>query len=89
MTGKTDTLIAIGDLHIAAYLVVKGCPLIKIERSGRLGTFYFGQSAGPLISDYSSRTATTEPQAFVSAIRNLREKVDDLLSGSSGWIGRS
>ena len=76
MTGKTKSEITVGDLHIAAYLVVKGIPLNRIERSGRLGSFYFAQSAASLLTEYYSRNGSIEPQAFVSAIRNLKAQVD-------------
>ena len=81
MTGKTKNEIAIGDLHIAAYLVVKGIPLERIERSGRLGSFYFTQSAGPLVVEYYSKNGSIEPQAFISAIRNLKARVDAIQPG--------
>jgi len=81
MTGKTKNEIAIGDLHIAAYLVVKGIPLDRVERSGRLGNFYFAQSAASLLTEYYSRNGSIEPQAFVSAIRNLKARVDAIQQG--------
>lgn len=76
-----DNDIAVGDLHLAAFLISKGINLSRLERAGRLGTFYFPQSAGPFVSEYTSRHGLIEPIAFVAAVRSLRAKVDNAREG--------
>jgi hypothetical protein len=65
-------------IHLAAYLIIRKIPLLRIARSGRLGIFYFhAEKASPELAAYMSCQAAVEPKAFVSAIRQLKMQIDE------------
>jgi hypothetical protein len=80
-TGET----AIEDIRLAAYLTLNNIPLIRIERSGRLGTFVFNEAqCADLIVTFMGRKATVEPLSYMAAVRSLRSRVDNLKPEENG-----
>lgn len=81
MTGKIATNkspeISTDNLGLAAYLVIKQIPLLRVERSGRLGFFYFPEAQiKDHIQAYMAKGGIVEPQNFMDTIRALRARVD-------------
>jgi hypothetical protein len=78
MKEKTGKLIEIDNIHLAAYLIAKRCSLSKVTRSGRMGVFHFDSiNATPEIQAYMAGEALIEPKDFVSAIRQLKMRIDE------------
>lgn len=68
------------NLQLAAYLTARKIPLIKIERSGRFGLFFFSKKeADSEATKFISGQALIEPRSFVTAIRELRAAVDRIM----------
>ena len=78
MKDKKIQEIEIDNIHLAAFLIAKKIPLVRVVRSGRMGIFYFdSERATPEIQIYMSGQAAIEPKAFVSAIRQLKMQIDE------------
>jgi hypothetical protein len=74
-------------IHLAAYLMAKGISLLRLERSGRFGLFYFPAKQARLEADsFIQGKALIEPKAFTAAIRDLRARVDELRAGNSAGV---
>jgi len=77
---KRNEEYATDSLHLAGYLKAKKIPLIRIERSGRFGLFFFPKKeADTEATKFISGQALIEPRSFVTAIRELRAAVDRIL----------
>jgi hypothetical protein len=69
------------NLQLAGYITAKKIPLIKIERSGRFGLFFFPKKEADFeATNFISGQALIEPQSFVTAIRELRAAVDGIIA---------
>jgi hypothetical protein len=70
------------NLQLAGYLTAKGIELMRVERSGRFGLFYFhGDQARPEAAKFVEGLGSVEPRRYTAAIRELRAKVDALREG--------
>ena len=89
MTRK-DSTFETDSLYLASFLSVSEFPLVNITRSGRFGVFHFGPKANGAktleaeVADYLGGRSMVEPLGFISAVRNLRAKVDNLRPEQEG-----
>ena len=87
MNNPSEKLIAVDQLHQAAYLYLENTPIYRIERSGRFGVFYFNASnALPLIDLYMAGGARVDPRKFASTMRELRRLIDRALEQPNGIL---
>jgi len=88
MTEMTKSEILVDSIHIAAFLNIHNIPILRIERSGRMGVFAFPRDkAEELINRYMAGEAMVEPRAFTSAIREVRRFVDEAINESKYRTG--
>lgn len=72
------------DLHLSAYLVAIGIPLIRVEKSGRFGVFFFPEKkAKEEAIKFTSGNALVEPRSLFSAIRELKRITDETPAGTN------
>jgi len=89
MKKQTGNETEIDSIHIAAYLISRNIPLMRMQRIGRMGIFSFdSEKASPEIQVYMSGQATIEPKAFISAIRILKQKIDECPMDKSDSIAK-
>lgn len=63
------------DIVLAAFLRLKGCSMLGIEKQGQKGTFVFENVNDCLVRDYDLGNAVVEPVAFNNAIKQLTTSV--------------
>lgn len=79
MVQENSKQIAIDDIKLSAYLHAKQIPILKIEKSGRYGCFYFPEAkARDEIDRYVMGNALVEPKKYSASIRELRAAVENI-----------
>lgn len=63
------------DIVLAAFLRLKGCSMLGIEKQGQKGTFVFENVKEALVREYDLGNAQVEPVAFNNAIKQLTTSV--------------
>lgn len=63
------------DIVLAAYLVVSGCNLDRIEKQGQKGTFVFNNVKQDMIDAFNLNKARVEPIRFYNMVRQLTTNV--------------
>lgn len=63
------------DIVLAAFLRLKGCSMLGIEKQGQKGTFVFENVKESLVREYDLGNASVEPVAFNNAIKQLTTSV--------------
>lgn len=63
------------DIVLAAFLRMKGCSMLGIEKQGQKGTFVFENVSDDLIRAYDLGNGSVEPVAFNNAIKQLTTSV--------------
>lgn len=63
------------DIVLAAFLRLKGCSMLGIEKQGQKGTFVFENVGENLVREYDLGNALVEPVAFNNAIKSLTTSV--------------
>lgn len=63
------------DIVLAAFLRLKGCSMLGIEKQGQKGTFVFENISECLVREYDLGNASVEPVAFNNAIKQLTTSV--------------
>lgn len=63
------------DIVLAAFLRLKGCSMLGIEKQGQKGTFVFENVGDCLIKEYDLGNGSVEPVAFNNAIKQLTTSV--------------
>lgn len=63
------------DIVLAAFLRLKGCSMLCIEKQGQKGTFVFENVSENIVRDYDLGNGCVEPVAFNNAIKQLTTSV--------------
>lgn len=63
------------DIVLAAFLRLKGCSMLGIEKQGQKGTFVFENVNDHLVREYDLGNGLIEPVAFNNAIKQLTTSV--------------
>lgn len=63
------------DIVLAAFLRLKGCSMLRIEKQGQKGTFVFENIGEALVLEYDLGNGMVEPVAFNNAIKQLTTSV--------------
>jgi len=85
MPSTSTKQIPIENIQMAAFLRLQNIPLLKAERSGRWGIFYFPENkAEKLIQQFVLGKALVEPRSYSAIIRELRALTDSLKPARAG-----
>lgn len=63
------------DIVLAAFLRLKGCSMLRIEKQGQKGTFVFENVSETIVRAYDLGNGSVEPVAFNNAIKQLTTSV--------------